>query len=102
MNDRFFAGRKLQCFYWDGATDYTKAVYVEPRPASSAAAVAAAAGSEDGGGGGEKPAAAGAAAAGAAMVVDQEEEEERRLEEFGDYLDNQELPPELELEVEGE
>lgn len=24
MNDRFFDGRKLKCFYWDGKTDYKK------------------------------------------------------------------------------
>ncbi len=22
MNGRFFAGRELRCFYWDGKTDY--------------------------------------------------------------------------------
>jgi hypothetical protein len=24
MNGRFFDGRQLRCFYWDGTTDYNK------------------------------------------------------------------------------
>ena len=24
MNKRFFDGRELECFYWDGKTDYRK------------------------------------------------------------------------------
>ena len=43
MNNRFFAGRKLQCFYWDGATDYTKAVYVDRSAAHVAESATAAA-----------------------------------------------------------
>lgn len=26
MNGRFFDGRKLECFYWDGQTDYNKTI----------------------------------------------------------------------------
>lgn len=88
MNNRFFAGRKLQCFYWDGATDYTKAVYVD-RSAAHAAAAA-------------RTAAAAAAAATTSTVIDEDAEEEARLEAFGEELDNQELPPEFALDVEGE
>jgi hypothetical protein len=106
MNNRFFAGRKLQCFYWDGATDYTKAIFVE-RPAAGAGAAAAAAAAAAA----TATAAASAAAAAAeapsaatstATVMDEEAEEEARLEAFGEELDNQELPPEFALEVEGE
>lgn len=89
MNGRFFGGRKLQSFYWDGATDYTKAIYVEKPAAPAAATAAVSAGASD----------TSSAATSSAAVMDEEAEEERRLEEFGDYLDNQELPPELELEV---
>ncbi len=89
MNGRFFAGRKLQSFYWDGSTDYTKAVWREPQAAPAPAAEGEAAGE--------------AAAPGSSTVTtladDEEAEEERRLAEFGDELDNQELPPEFQLDV---
>lgn len=101
MNNRFFAGRKLQCFYWDGATDYTKAVYVDRSAAhaQAAAAGAAAAAAAEGGAG---AAAVPSAATSMATVMDEDAEEEARLEAFGEELDNQELPPEFALEVEGE
>jgi HIV Tat-specific factor 1 len=63
MNGRFYAGRKLKCFFWDGTTDY-----------------------------------------GAANTAEQlelkEKEEEARLEEFGDWIEQEELPEELQLRVE--
>ncbi len=105
MNNRFFAGRKLQCFYWDGATDFTKAVYVERPPAATAAtaaaAAAAAAAAGSSGGAAAQPEAPSAATS-TATVMDEEAEEEARLEAFGEELDNQELPPEFALEVEGD
>jgi HIV Tat-specific factor 1 len=74
MNGRFFGGRKLASFYWDGATDYTKAVWVERRERPQAASEGEGAASE----GGPQ-----------AEVVEADEDEEKRLDEFGDYLDSQ-------------
>mmetsp|Transcript_25929 Transcript_25929/g.75550 ORF Transcript_25929/g.75550 Transcript_25929/m.75550 type:complete len:218 (+) Transcript_25929:1068-1721(+) len=56
MHGRFFAERKLVCYYWDGATDYT--------------------------------------------VRADDAEEEKRIEKFGDWIEEQELPEELQLQVE--
>lgn len=94
MNGRFFAGRKLQSSYWDGSTDYTKAVFRAERPHATTGA------EEEGGGQGEEE---GSGEAGSTFVFTTEDEEaaeeDRRLAEFGDELDNQELPPEFQLEV---
>ena len=77
MNGRFFGGRKLVSFYWDGTTDYTKAIFVDRKEIDDASKKGAAA------------AAAAAEAEGGVAAVDEEEDEEKRLDEFGDYLDNQ-------------
>ena len=96
MNGRFFAGRKLQSSYWDGSTDYTKAVFRAERPPTTT-------GAEGEGGGGQEGGEEGTGEAGATALSTMEDEEaaeeERRLAEFGDELDNQELPPEFQLEV---
>lgn len=76
MNGRFFAGRKLVSFYWDGTTDYTKAIYVDRKEVDASKKGAEVGGAEAGGGATE-------------AVVNEEEDEEKRLDEFGDYLDNQ-------------
>jgi len=94
MNGRFFAGRKLQSSYWDGSTDYTKAVFRAERPPTAAVAE----GEGEGEGGEEGRGEAGATAL-STMEDEEAAEEERRLAEFGDELDNQELPPEFQLEV---
>lgn len=90
MNGRFFAGRKLQAFYWDGSTDYTKVVYVERGEEG---------GGEGGGGGGGGGSGSASTNTTVATVMDEEAEEERRLDAFGEELDNQELPEEFALEV---
>lgn len=66
MSGRYFGGRKIRSYFWDGATNYSVS-------GSSAEAEATA-----------------------------EEEEKERLDEFGDWLDNQqdELPAEFALHVE--
>eukprot|EP00624_Nannochloropsis_granulata_P006634 evm.model.NODE_499_length_36058_cov_18.539797.9 len=94
MNGRFFAGRKLQSSYWDGSTDYTKAVFRAERPHATT-------GTEgEGSGQGEEEGSGAAGSTGVFTTEDEEAaEEERRLAEFGDELDNQELPPEFQLEV---
>jgi len=94
MNGRFFAGRKLQSSYWDGSTDYTKAMFRAERPPTAAVAE----GEGEGEGGEEGRGEAGATAL-STMEDEEAAEEERRLAEFGDELDNQELPPEFQLEV---
>jgi HIV Tat-specific factor 1 len=66
MNGRFFAGRKIKCFFWDGVTNYS----IVPQN------------------------------------IDEEDEEEKiekaRLDEFGDWLDDEqdELPEEFQLRTE--
>jgi hypothetical protein len=67
MNGRYFGGRKLQCIYWDGVTDFTKTVYRDPTPSGPP---------------GEGPPSV-------AHHGDEEDDEDRRLDEFGDELDNQ-------------
>jgi HIV Tat-specific factor 1 len=63
MNGRWYGGRQLKCFFWDGTTDYGAVVSSE-------------------------------------QLKQKEKEEEARLEEFGDWIENEELPDEFQLRVE--
>ena len=60
MDGRFFGGRKIRSYFWDGVTDFTVAK--------------------------------------SEILI--EKEELKRLDEFGDYLDNQELSEEFQLRTE--
>ena len=65
MNNRYFGGKQVKCFFWDGTTDYS-------------------------------------ASSSNAQLDAQEKEEKQRLDEFGDWLDQdqEELPDEFQLRVE--
>ena len=59
MHGRYFDTRQLECFYWDGKTDYK-------------------------------------------VVKEAEAVVNKRISEFGDWLEGQDLPEELQVKTEGE
>lgn len=101
MNGRFFAGRKLQSFYWDGSTDYTKANYKDRQTTTRTSwdhGKVTFISSE-----GNDRAYEGREPTEFTLAEDGEDtEEEKRLADFGAELDNQDLPEEFQLEVASE
>lgn len=73
MNGRYFSGRKIKCFFWDGVTNY----------AMVSKHLASVLNDEE--------------------EDEEEKEEKDRLDEFGDWLDKdqEELPEEFRLKAEG-
>ncbi len=114
MNGRFFGGRKIRCFFWDGETNYTvtssslrKAGHghgLGGRKKESDERKESGSGSGNGKGGEEQ------ADAGQPNLQEEEDDDEddedrvesSRLDEFGDWLEQEqeELPEEFRLRTE--
>jgi hypothetical protein len=71
MDGRFFSGKKIKSYFWDGSTDYS----IVNNSSNNSNIVS---------------------------YGDSDKEDENRLEEFGDWLDNdqEELPEEFRLRAE--